>query len=521
MTSYVILISRALVAVLVLAWAEHMWAQTPLAIKDVGPSAAEIADLQKVLPSSAGGPTKFRGFIGMDSRGLPALENASSKTNTATKAPVARVMPVTNPELLAKYPPGTPVEVTISTANGLAKVDKAQIQTLASWDSLKTKLPADRFSALHEARSKLASAFAELDKSGGMGASENKQATKELQNFQIQTAKALDTEMHNPNSNPQDVEAICKLIKETRDASKAFYGRLDNYNPQVYQRIYQNSDSVALLARRFSGLPPSPPPAMGSGVLIGRNLLITCNHVVTPFEPKFTDLQVSFAYDGQSVSPTNQHGVEEKVLARGRVPAHASNPLDYALILLKPNSENKGAHELHTPAKLTTVEVVLDDPIYVIGHPLGRPRTVHDNAFVLFPYKVNEDGMKLLRATVCAETEGQPDRHTMLTAFMESYKPDGDGGFRFLSRRWDEHPAVGADCDTSSGDSGSPVFLRRTGRMCGILFRGQPDNEMFTNTPYRPGWRRHEEILPMGEILSDVAAQLGENWATTYGVDIE
>ena len=143
---------------------------------------------------------------------------------------------------------------------------------------------------------------------------------------------------------------------------------------------------------------------------------------------------------------------------------------------------------------------------------------VHDNAFILFPFKVNDRELAELQMIVCAETQESPDRANELNEFLDSYfkVADDPASWEQYSLKWNGMPVVAADCDTSHGNSGSPVFDRKTNRLVGLLFAGQPDlHESFT-----PGWRRHEAIIPIEQIVAQVDSGVA-GWRIEFDVQVD
>ncbi len=82
-----------------------------------------------------------------------------------------------------------------------------------------------------------------------------------------------------------------------------------------------------------------------------------------------------------------------------------------------------------------------------------------------------------------------------------------------FSKRYGGSPTIGANTDTFQGNSGSPVYRRIGSKIIGLLFAGEPD----VSTGFSPGWRRHEAILPITEIVKDMTA-LNPNWMKVNAV---
>jgi len=137
---------------------------------------------------------------------------------------------------------------------------------------------------------------------------------------------------------------------------------------------------------------------------------------------------------------------------------------------------------------------------------------VHDNSFVYFPFRVTPDEYIDIKLRVSAEfdsieAEDQSYREGKLKEFVDSYQlreSDGDPYYEYISVRFDHQPTIGADSDTYRGNSGSPVYNRRSHAVIGLLFDGQED----LSEPWAAGWRAHEAVLPITKIVErlDTAA---------------
>jgi hypothetical protein len=163
---------------------------------------------------------------------------------------------------------------------------------------------------------------------------------------------------------------------------------------------------------------------------------------------------------------------------------------------------------------LSTARVLRDEPLYVVGYPLGEPRTVHDNTFVYFPFRLSEDEYIELKLLVSAEfdsiaAEEQSYREGKLKEFVDSYqrREDGDAPYyEYISVRFGQQPTIGVDSDTYRGNSGSPVYHRRSHAVVGLLFDGQED----LSQPWAPGWRSHEAVLPIAKVIERLDAAAPE-----------
>lgn len=444
-------------------------------------------------------------------------------------------LPVSSKELikLNSAPKGVAIPVTVSVANGELSVHEWSLRATDSWKLEKQKLPEATYGKLHKS-------FDDLDKTiqslqvGAVAPTTSPELVASLQ----QTAEQI-VEAYEPSMAPDAQQALGRQYAYVQSLLKATYGHSDLYQPIVYKRIYESSRAaVALYHRGWER-------HYGSGVLIGKNVVLTCRHCVD--EDAFgglldpSSMEVRFDYEENLIPVAFE--VDEFLfvgMPNDRTPAN----LDFALLKLKPrnmapegaNPILKDAGELYPAAKLAGENVRLsrDEPLVVIGHPEGKPRAVHDNSFVLFPFTANQQKFAELRLAVTQEfdlellTADQAEKNALtqqrqeaLDQLEDSYLPiDAQHPFRELYHvNVGKLPCHTADCDTYHGNSGSGVWTRRQNLVIGLLFAGEPDQSIGAAS-YRPGWRRHEKILPSSEIIKQLDAKLPAGWRATYGVKV-
>ena len=301
---------------------------------------------------------------------------------------------------------------------------------------------------------------------------------------------------------------------EVRRLSKSLYGldHDDRYPPQAYQRIYANSRGAFALRARQEDKPRC------SAVLIGERLALTNNHCI--LEETADEFEALFDYE---------EDLDGNQLARQAFPVTAirlsdedeRGNLDFVLLELGTNADGVPPGKTYPVQCLSMTRVKRDDPLYVIGYPLGEPRTVHDNSFVYFPFRVTPDEYISMKLLVSAEfesieAEDQSYREGKLKEFVDSYQlreGAGDPYYEYISVRFDRQPTIGADSDTYRGNSGSPVYHRRSHAVIGLLFDGQED----LSEPWAAGWRAHEAVLPIVKVIEqlDIAAPA---WRAAPGV---
>lgn len=360
-----------------------------------------------------------------------------------------------------------------------------------------------------------------------------------------EAAKALSDSRSDPRTETEAKTALNNASME----EKAIYQRSDNYWPSVYKMIYEQRRScVAIVAPK--GIAP-----IGSGVLIGRNLVLTCLHVVDgshatdPVLPpgEYTNemprYQVWFDHEktGGLVDPVPIKCKVSGLVHKGTRVDDTTDVLDYALIEINPPA---GA-VLPDPLKLSNITVQRMEPLFVIGHPQQHTQWVHDNSWVLLPYTRPKSQLEKLRMLITNDfidnpcTEGQGDAASRADAFIKSRylpKPHQPGVYHFIDE-WKQNGkvhnihAIGIESDTFSGDSGSPAMNRLTGHVVGILQVGQSDGAGRVDDPNRnpdyalkPGARVHEALLPIEAIihqLNQTADKGGlPGWQQSYGVTV-
>jgi len=282
------------------------------------------------------------------------------------------------------------------------------------------------------------------------------------------------------------------FVKVRRDR-KAVYGRLDFYRPLTYGRILANSRGTVAIAQDR---------AHCSGVLVSKDLVLTALHCIKDFFVQ--DLKVWFNFE-QDLSDNNlprQSFDVAGVVAEGK-PVRGGEKLDFALLRILPH-DGKYAGELYPAQCISMKRPLRDAPLYVVGHPHGLPRSVHDNGWVIFPFQINEHQFAELELLVQAEVANNPDRQNKLQTFRESYVRRNDPVvgivYENYSVRWNKQPTIGAEIDTFHGNSGGPAFDKRNHRIVGLLFDGEDD----VSTPWSPGWTRHEAILPITKVVEQL-----------------
>ncbi len=341
-------------------------------------------------------------------------------------------------------------------------------------------------------------------------------------NDQVKTA-LRQTYATTPRSETQLLNQLARLLTEANDFERhAQIGHDDNYWPEVYEKMHRHSRSAAAIALIGSNT------ATASGALIGENLILTCNHV---FHEAVEDYEVWFDFERTNSGPlTKKVFPIDSVIFRGKsAPGLGGSILDFALIKIgRDRDGNKSCEELgYKPLPLSTVVCHEHDPIYIIGHPKGDERKIHDNVRVHFPHKLSENRKIDLDSRVRTEISNEVNRLSTLSENDRNLKIEQEyakyeasflkvgTSYRYINQVL-RVPAMGVDSDTYSGSSGAPACLRRpnnkTDGIVGVYIGGNGGGESAS-------WLRHQIVLPTTEIIEQIKAEL-PTWTTDFKVTV-
>lgn len=401
---------------------------------------------------------------------------------------------VSNADYLGQQVRQMPVQAVVSEGPGdSVQLENVELQATKRWNDRSPAWRA-RYGNVDVAQKRMSTA-AETALSADATESDLKRLKQTVDDAEQQVVKAYQAL---PPTQRQEQRALVEQHAELRRLNKSLYGldRDDRYPPQAYERIYANSRGAFALRVKGQDKPRC------SAVLIGEKLALTNNHCILEEAPD--ELEAVFDYEDDLAG---RH-MANKVFPLSDIKLTAEDErgnLDFVLLELGANADGALPGKVYPVQCLSMKPVRRDDPLYVVGFPLGEPRTVHDNAFVYFPFRVTPEEYAEIKMLVSAEfdsieAEELSYREGKLKEFTDSYQLRENGSqpyYEYISMRFDQQPTIGADSDTYHGNSGSPVYNRRTHAVIGLLFDGQED----LTEPWAAGWRAHEAVLPITQVV--------------------
>jgi hypothetical protein len=302
---------------------------------------------------------------------------------------------------------------------------------------------------------------------------------------------------------------------------KAQYGALTNFPPLSYEQVFYFSRHVVTL-RDGGGV-------VCSGIALSKRWIISAGHCF--INRAWSDMRVQFDLDGLGKASRPL-----KILDQWPEPAPGSSQkdqIDFSFLRVEDDADVSEAFDdlearIHArpysaePLCLRSLPVTYKEPVFAVGYPMGMAKTVHDYAYVWFPYKIDDDLYNQMGSEIFAQAykiEKEIGRTSYADSVVKEFeaaysKTTTEGGQNF---HWyyDNtagsalRPAFGIDTDTSEGDSGSPVFDRLTRCIVGIFSGGQRD----TLTASEVSWREHEIATPISEILQVIKSTAGDQKA--------
>lgn len=413
---------------------------------------------------------------------------------------------------------GLPVDVTLEKKDGDVVVSGIQPNVVSAWN---------RSNIVNDEVDRTVRALDDKFQSFVKATQHDRQNFNEVLKAANDTHEVVLTAFANtPLAQRDDRVRLARLntaVSEFR--KKANYGDDDNFWPEVYSRMYKNSRSVVAVALRGRSTP------VATGVLVGKDLVLTAAHVFGDDEAQDFDVWFDFENTSNGALPPKAFPIKKLVFEGQPVAGLTDMSLDFALVEIGPHvapgqQPRTCAQMNYVPLPLTSVQSFRDDKVYVIGHPKGFYRTIHDNAKILFPYLLSERRKTALDADVESkipdyvaqvETDVSKRREKELLElddYRGSFKKVPEG-YKYVNRGLG--PAIGVDTDTFPGDSGAPALLRRgagtADGVIGVFIGGLSESVNVAS------WQYHEVILPIREVITQLNEQL-PNWGTTYEVVI-
>jgi hypothetical protein len=383
---------------------------------------------------------------------------------------------------------GVPIRAEVVAGEGTLKLEGIRLEALERWsehpESSKRALPdavqadlAAAYDALHAAAAAV-NDFASRDETRALAAA-----------YGRAEAAILDARDAVGNDDPAASEWIDRFGEI--QAGKGVIEEDDRYPPETYRRIYERTRSAAALGRRGHD------ESFCSGVLIGADWLLTNLHCLRdhPIDQIVARFDYEESLDHEMLAET-RYEIAEVVVSGERFKGRP----DFAVLQLAPGPDGKRAGESRAPLCLARSTPGRGEALYLVGHPKGEPRTVHDHAYVRFPFSITAYQRRELRIALEQEVKHLANAKSLVSEFDASYRPrsvNGQTVYEYYASRWGKQPTIGVDADTFHGNSGSPALLRGTHALFGILFDGASDD-----THDHWGWAVHEAVLPSSVIAA-------------------
>lgn len=337
--------------------------------------------------------------------------------------------------------------------------------------------------------------------------------------------------------NVQARHAAVERFANVREQLKAIYDSYDNYPPWSYDQIHRNTNAVVAIGR------PNNQQAICSGVLVGKDLVLTAGHCFQSDEPSELEIWFDFVDEPgrqrerqvrkikELVAPSSEkrdaferkefgrdlfdyaivrfvdEGGAPDLIPRAALPSCRNEPA-----AAPPSDAEPGVAEgwqnireewqtrcVRRPQCLLSGRARRESPLYVVGYPKGDRETVHDNAWVYLPHQLNRNDLGMLKLSIEADYKDHPDRDAILAQFTRSYVKR-DNFFFLEDERINFQPKLGIVADTFRGNSGSPVYERDQHCVVGMLISGAEDR----GQRLAASWQHHESALPISVIISDL-----------------
>jgi hypothetical protein len=267
--------------------------------------------------------------------------------------------------------------------------------------------------------------------------------------------------------------------------------------PQFYRNVGLDAGGTVAITRLTS--------VIGTGFLVSREWVITNRHVVAGI----LDLRTSTLVEFDREEPASTTAIADRsceIVDERIVDSKLS--LDLAAIKFRcrpnfpPSWEGRLLH-------LARRETVLNEGVYVVGHPFSGSKQVVDNAFVRYPHRVSNSAHTGLRQLISSAS----DQALFDRFYQKCTATTSDWCYRSSPDRWGgtdstaNIPTVGFDSNTAPGNSGSPVMSASDNTVVGVFFGGSRDYAV--QGPWSFG--RHEAAIPSTSIV---------DWLKSVGVTV-
>lgn len=330
-------------------------------------------------------------------------------------------------------------------------------------------------------------------------------------------------------ANPVTRDSANEALDATRILEKDFYRTSDNYRPEVNKMAINSSESTVAIVSAVGR-----DVKVGTGFLVAPNTVLTCWHVVsagriTTFENR--SYNVRFFDDHRPrkwLDPKETVDVGCKVICR-------DPKLDYCILELAPDDRIDTVPCL----PLSTLGTKYQTPVIIIGYPQGGNLTMHENSWVVFPYRLDQEDRARLEARLVRDSistlsklddAAVSDRYQQAIVNVQKqldahYQKRVSDPHHLYTHFYDGEHYIGIESDTFRGNSGSPVITRERGQVVAMLRKGVEIGTHIASTG-EAEFRRmvssqlHERAIPIEEIIRDIETKMGKNWLKERGFKI-
>ena len=213
----------------------------------------------------------------------------------------------------------------------------------------------------------------------------------------------------------------------TQRVLKAQYGVLTNFPPLSYEQVFYFSRHVVTL-RDSGGI-------ICSGTALTKRWIISAGHCFSNIP--WTDVKVVFDLDGLGIGSRPL-----SIIDQWPEPAPGSNArddIDFTFIRVDDDATVGAAFdELESlvgakpysaePLCIKTSPTNYKHPVFAVGFPMGQSKTVHDYAYVWFPFKVGETLYNQMGAEIYAQAY-KIETELRRTSYADTVKKDFEAAY--------------------------------------------------------------------------------------------